>query len=779
MYFTKFPYHANFVFAKSFTASSGRLSVGDNVLTGSFETYSDDVVRLSAKGKAWKPNKVLAPLNFPKSGKTARVKIGKDFGITVLDKKGKAVFQSTPGAGFGVSGAASMFKFQVPANSRFYGMGEKNLETLELSGYRVKFWNTDVWSDFHFAQWLNHTTDPSYFSTPYLAVQAGSVWIGLLLNTAWPTFMETPGIDEDRVFVEWQRTSKELILGAEGGEPDLVVLVADSLPELTRKLQKLVGVTPLPPAWALGYHQSRWGYGGKELLDLDRQFAELGIPCDGLWMDLDYMDGFRVFQYNRKIFPGGIRGVADKLAANKRRIVPIIDPGVKKEDGYEVYESGLEADIFCLNAENEPFVGLVWPGETVFPDFTMPKARNWWAGYARSFIEEGFGAAWVDMNDPSCGPVDPQGMRFNFGREPHAQHHNQYALGMQMATIQGFLKAQPRKRPFVLSRSGHTGSSRYSAIWTGDNMSSYYYLRLSIPTVLNMSLSGLPFAGPDVGGFGGDCTEGLMLDWIKAGFLFPFCRNHSVKDSKPQEPWAFSGSATGVIGRFIRARYKLMPYLYNLFMDQEEVGDPILRPLIYEFEDGKTQPIAKIKDQFLVGPSILQAPIVNEKPRSREAFLPGSLPWMEEGTGEWIKPGRIHVAPGRAETPLFWRCGALVPMTIGTPRSNKRNFRNVEMHCFAPKNWTGKSEYLYRADDGETFNYRKGKRSSVKVTMTVSAGALAITTTDVQTGYGAINMRFIVYAKFTKVTVNGKPAKLEPITAGIAAKKAPAYRVVI
>jgi alpha-glucosidase len=522
-----------------------------------------------------------------------------------------------------------------------------------------------------------------------------------------------------------------------------------------------VGVTPLPPVWSLGYHQSRWGYGGHDdLLALDARFAEHGIPCSGLWLDLDYMDGYRIFRTSEEMFPHGVQATADALAANGRRIVPILDPGVKFEPGNPIYDEGHEKTLFCLNAEGREFVGLVWPGETVFPDFTLPEARNWWAEHVKEFAGEGFGASWLDMNDPSTGPVDPLDMRFDQGSDPHEAHHNQYALGMQMASREGLLRARPNERPFLLSRSGYTGSSRHSAIWTGDNLSSYFYLKLSIPTSLGMSLSGLPFNGPDVGGFGGDCTEELLLDWTKASFLFPFMRNHSMKGSHDQEPWAYGEKGMSAVRRYIRLRYKMMPYLYNLFVDQEESGDPILRPLLYEFSG---EGLEAIDDQFLVGAFVLQAPIVEAKPRSRQVLLPGIEPWFDARVGDWVQPGVHDVKPSRIETPLYFRTGAIVPMQHGTPKTSEVELRDVVFHIFAPALWSGDSEIVYRADDGLTLGYQSGERSAMRIKVVGADGHLALSTEMVQSGYGAIRPTFVFHARHRSVVIDGQDRKLKPV----------------
>jgi len=754
MFFNKFPHRANYTFANAYDGTSGVLAVGSRRLTAEVTEFGQGITNLHISGKGLRPKRHLAHLTPPPVSAKRKTKIKDGFDATL-----GGVLKTVPGAGFGMCAEAYLFQFDVEDGALFYGMGEKTFNRLELSGLRSKFYNTDVWSDFHFTQWEDHPSDPPYLSIPYLVVREGDRYVGILLNTAWPAFIETPGMDEERVFVEWQRTSPHLTIGAMGGEVDLWVIEGPTLAEVTRKYQQLVGTTPLPPTWALGYHQSRWEYSGEaDLLDLDEKFAEHRIPCDALWLDIGYMDGFRVFTTDREQFPNGVETVSKKLKRNRRKLVPILDPGIKREEGFSVFDQGLQQDVYCLNPEGRPYVGMVWPGETVFADFTLPKPRRWWSDHVKQFGLSGFDAAWIDMNDPSTGPVDPSDMLFNKGREPHFMHRNEYALGMQMATYDGFRRARPTKRPFLLSRSGSVGTARYSAIWTGDNVANYFYLRSSIPTTLNLSLSGVPFNGPDMGGFGGEPTDQLMTDWFKAGFLFPFFRNHSVKDSRRREPWTFEGSVFGTLRRYIQLRYKFLPYLYNLYIDQEALGDPILRPLIYHYDDAR---FAKLDDQFLVGDAILQAPLVSEE-RAREVEFPKGS-WYDARRGDWERYPSTRVTPDHAETPLYFRNGAIVPTLPGMPTDNRKNLRQVEIHLFLDPEAPGHAEYTYRADDGETFAYRKGKRSSLHIDVKWTSKAVTIVTHMPDEGYGEIHAEFVIHGGLEHVSLNGEAHATEPV----------------
>lgn len=755
MYFNKFPHRANYTFASSYDGTSGVLAVGSRRLIAEVTEFGEGITQLHIHGKGLRPKRHLAHLTPPPIAKKRRSKLDGSF-----DGHLGGVLRLVKGAGFGMCAEAYLFQFDLGDDALFYGMGEKTFNRLELSGLRSKFYNTDVWSDFHFTQWMEHPSDPPYLSIPYLVVRDEDRYVGILLNTAWPAFIETPGIDEERVFVEWQRTSPHLTLGAMGGEVDLWVIEGPTLAEVTRKYQHLIGTTPLPPAWALGYHQSRWEYSGEDdLVDLDAKFAEHRIPCDGLWLDIGYMDGFRVFTTDREQFPQGVATVAKKLKRNRRKLVPILDPGIKREAGFPVFDDGMQHGVFCLNPEGNPYVGMVWPGETVFADFTLPKPRRWWSDHVKQFGLSGFDAAWIDMNDPSTGPVDPTDMLFNKGREPHLMHRNEYALGMQMATYDGFRRARPTKRPFLLSRSGSVGTARYSAVWTGDNVANYFYLRSSIPTTLNLSLSGIPFNGPDMGGFGGEPTDQLMTDWFKTGFLFPFFRNHSVKDSRRREPWTFEGATFGTLRRYIQLRYKFLPYLYNLFIDQETKGDPILRPLIYHYDEPR---FAKLDDQFLVGDAILQAPIVSEEERSREVQFPKGS-WYDACRGEWQRYSSVRVTPDHAETPLYFRNGAIIPTLPGMPTDNRKNLRRVEIHLILDPEAPGHAAYTYRADDGETFGYQKGKRSALHIDVKWTSKAVTIVTHMPEEGFGEIEADFVIHGGLEHVSLNGEAHATEPV----------------
>ncbi len=758
MYFNKYPHPANFDFVRN--AKAGRAVTGKARLHLQMDRFAGDIFRLRLTNPAWGPNPSQAGLTPPRRATQGAVQAALDehWALTLKDAHGQVVLRAPRRRAVGVSGTSSMFLFEHQEGDQFYGMGEKLLG-LELSGKQAKFWNTDAFADFHWKTVFEGAVEPYYASIPYLILKRGNTYVGLLLDNPHATFINT-GADVQAAGGQMElghSKLKAVILGAERGPSDLYVLVGPTLPELTRKLQQLVGRTPLPPVWALGYQQCRWGYKDeRDLNDLDRQFRKLGIPCDGLWLDIDYMDAYKVFTFRKDYFPK-LKATLKQLAARGRKVIPIIDPGVKKLKGYPVYDDGRRQGVFCRNPQGGEFTGLVWPGETVFPDFSLPEARAWWAGLVKAFAQLGIRGAWIDMNDPSTGSVQNDAMLFNRGKAPHDTYHNQYASGMAVATRAGFEAGHPGKRAFVISRSGYTGISRHAAIWTGDNCTTYGYLKGCIPTSLNLALSGVPFNGPDIGGFSGESTAPLMRDWQKAGFLFPFCRNHASTGTRRKEPWAFDRLTLDILTHYIRLRYKLMPYLYQLFQRQAADGEAILRPLFYDFADTPECPLGRIDDQFMVGPAILQAPVVTEKTSTRDVVLPGPQAWWSATAARWVKgPRREKVTLKPMQTPLYVREGEIVPIRPGEARDNRYDGSRVEAHVFLRRASKQPARFDYSWDDGDTLAYQKGVRSAVRISAAVRSGTLYLETEQTATACGRARISFVLYDAFRKVVVNGQ-----------------------
>ncbi|MBB6481613.1 TIM-barrel domain-containing protein [Spirochaeta isovalerica] len=667
---------------------------------------------------------------------------------------GQTLLRSKPQEGFGVCGKKWLFAFDYSDDLHFYGMGEKS-NGFEKSGIKTKFWNTDVWSDFPVSEVIYNFTDPMYLSVPYLLVKNGDNWFGILVDNPYPVFMAT-GAEEMIAKQNQSDTTKDFYIGSTDGKPHIYFIAGKNPGDVTGKLQRLCGTTERPPLWSLGYHQCRWGYKSYEdLKELDGKFTEHQIPCDGLWLDIDYMTGYRVFTWNEEHFSNVRKDIA-RLNESGRQVVPILDPGVKRDPQYPVYLDGKEKNIFCLNSEGLEYTGFVWPGETMFPDFSMEEGRQWWAEQVARFASEGIKGVWIDMNDPSTGSSEISEMKFRRGERDHDWFHNQYALGMQDATYRGLRKTNPESRPFIMSRSGFTGTSRWSAIWTGDNYSNYHNLQQNIETALNLSISSIPFIGSDVPGFGGDATEELMISWHKAAFLSPILRNHSLKDTRNQEPWAFDDKVLDIVRYYIRQRYKLLPYLYNLFIDQETSGQPLLRPLYYHAGNEEMESLLYIGDQFYIGPSIMQAPVVKEGEKGRDLYLPSGR-WFDVQSGSWREGGEILSFSDSSDekTPLYIRDGAVLPMQPGERTDNNSDLSVVEFHIFADRQ-SGHIEYDYTYDRGDGYGYREGEQSRFTVKGEASDDTLELELIPQESGYKACRMEFVLYSPFSRVLLTNE-----------------------
>ena len=747
MDYRKIPHPMNYRFARSLKAQGDGRRFTEAGVSLKVRDLGDDVFRLELDGRGWTDESLL-PLAWKRRGPSRHAwSWRKDGSFSLSDGRGPGL-QGKPGATFGVCGRSWMLQLQPGTDMRFYGFGEKSLP-FERSGQATCFWNTDVWADFTAQQCGDGATDPMYVSVPWMLIKRERGCVGILVENPHPTYMGT-GKKVSIASQQDAETDACLFVGAADGAPRLTFIAGGSAEEVVEKLQRLCGTTPLPPLWALGHHQCRWGYKDFADLDrLDRGFRRHGIPCDGLWLDIDYMDRFKVFTIDRRHFKSPKAHFAELLRRG-RRVVPILDPGVKAEAGYEVYDDGLKRKVFCRNPEGGVFKGFVWPGATAFPDFSLARVRDWWARRVQQLAASGISGAWLDMNEPALGGVVQEDMLFGEGTRPHAAFHNQYALGMAMASRDGFLRARPDRRPFLLSRAGFIGSSRFAAIWTGDNCSNWTHLRGSIGLTLNLALSGIPFNAPDVPGFGHDATPELAEAWYKAAFLFPFLRNHSSNASREQEPWAFGGGTTRVLRHYIRLRYKLLPTLYNLFIDQAESGAAILRPLFFE-DPGEGGPdLDRIDDQFMVGRAILQAPVLAQGKRARALALPAGG-WFNAATGAWTRGGRrVRAACAHGHTPLYVREGSLLVTQAGEPTDNRPNLRDLELHVFLR---SGVAEADYRCDDGESFAFEDGGRTHLRLRAEARGGELRIGVETLAGGFGPCTVRVVTYAAFGSVTL--------------------------
>lgn len=537
-------------------------------------------------------------------------------------------------------------RIDIEPGTSLYGTGEV-AGPLRRNGRVVETWNTDAYG---------YMDDDAslYTSHPWvLAVRADGTAFGVLADTT-----ERCEID----------LTDGIVFAAVGPPQPVIVLNGDSPQAVVTQLGALTGTITMPPKWAIGYHQCRYSYDPAErVMEIAEGFRSRDIPADVIWMDIDYMDGYRCFTFDDADFPAPAALNAALLERGFRNVW-MIDPGIKKEIGYFVYDQGTAADVWVKTADQSTtFEGEVWPGVCVFPDYTNEAVREWWAGLYEPFMATGISGVWNDMNEPAVFNTPTKTMpEDNWHRaDPplggpgtHARYHNVYGMLMVQSTRDGVLAANPDNRPFVLSRANFMGGHRYAATWTGDNSADWYHLDISIPMTLNLGLSGQPFAGPDIGGFAGNGEPELFARWIGFGALMPFARGHTAKGNIDKEPWAFNDEVTATSRRALERRYRLIPHLYTLFREASLTGMPIARPPF--FADPTDQALRSEDDSFLLGEGLLVVAQI-QPARDRLIVLPrpeGGVAWRKFDF-ESFDGGRDSKDPDQPA--LYLKPGAIIP----------------------------------------------------------------------------------------------------------------------
>ncbi|HEX8284789.1 MAG TPA: TIM-barrel domain-containing protein [Pyrinomonadaceae bacterium] len=645
----------------------------------SYAVASRDRKTVAAKVSETRDEILISSLN----GTTVVIR-RRPFLVTVRDAIGRVVVEDDPARPHSFdpeTGAVECSKKRVEWET-YYGLGEKAGATISRDTQQFVMWNTDtygyprgldpIYQSVGFYTALRQTEDPRARLT---AMPLGAKpWP--LRGTAYGLFLDNTA----RTYFDMGKTDPSRVtFGAAGGELNYYVFTGggEHTPrEVLGDYTRLTGRTPLPPLWALGNQQSRWSYYPEaRVREVARGFRESRIPADVIYLDIDYMDGFRVFTWNRERFPDPSKMIAD-LRAEGFRVVLIIDPGIKVDPSYPAYKEGQAGGHFVKTAAGEELHASVWPGVCAFPDFTDPKSREWFGSLYKQNLDEGVAGFWNDMNEPGVFLSDetpkpdvyhhpmktfPLDARHagDGGAGTHARYHNVYGMQMARSTFEGLKRLAPDRRPFVLTRAGYAGVQRYSAVWTGDNVASWDHLRLSIPMLLNMGVSGIPFVGSDVGGFSGNPSPELYARWLQAAALTPFLRSHSEAGSNPHEPYSFGDEFTKINRASVELRYRLLPYLYALFHEHAETGAPVMRPLWFEYpDDSRTY---TVEDQYLVGRDLLVAPVVRESARKRGVYFPKGDDWVDWWTGKRYEGGKdAEVEAPLDRLPLFARVGAVV-----------------------------------------------------------------------------------------------------------------------
>ncbi len=590
------------------------------------------------------------------------------------------------------AGYASAIVKKLGKEDAVYGLGDKP-GCLNRRGYVYVNWNTDNPAP-HVDSFKS-----LYKSIPFFMVLGENYCYGIFADNTYKTTFDF-GFE----------SSEYYIVSHEKGFLDYYFFPGEKPSDVVKKYTGLTGTTPLFQRWIYGSHQSRWGYCSQdEILGIAEAFEKNEIPCDVIHMDIDYMDGYRVFTFDKERFPD-TKALSETLADKGIKLISIIDPGVKKDEAYFMYREGMEMDAFAHDAQGAVYENAVWPGTSVFPDFSREDVRKWWGEKTKILLDHGIRGIWNDMNEPASfrGPL-PDDVKFAAGA--HDEIHNIYGHLMAKATYEGLLEQDNGRRPFVLTRAAYAGSQKYCGGWTGDNHSIWSHLTLSLEQICNLSLCGMAMCGSDIGGFGSDVTPELLVRFYQAAVFAPFFRNHSAVGTRRQEPWLFDEKTRDAVRKTVRLRYRFIPYIYDLARECERTGEPIVRPLVYEYPHDKM--VRNICDEYLLGKFVLVAPVTVPGKFAREVYLPEGE-WYDYETNEKYTGGKYILADAPLDkVPVFIRAGAILPVAEGNIQSTE----DITSENTRILTYPGQGTFIHYEDDNETLAYRKGAYNAMEYTL--------------------------------------------------------------
>ncbi len=616
--------------------------------------------------------------------------------IEIYDLEGKAILKDELGfhweESYDLGGNIVKMSKHAQEGECFYGLGDK-ASHINNKGKRHENWATDQYA-------YQKDQEPLYKVVPfYMGLQNKKAY-GIFFDNTFKSYFD---------FCQERRNVTSF--WAEGGEMNYYFFYGPKMQDVAEAYTNLTGKPELPPMWALGFHQSKWGYYPESnLYELTENFRKHQIPCDALYLDIDYMDGFRCFTWNKEYFPDPKKMVS-KLADDGFKTVVIIDPGIKIDDDYWVYQEALLNDYFCKRADGPYMKGKVWPGECNFPDFTNLQVREWWQGLFKELISDiGIKGVWNDMNEPAVmdvpGKTFPTDVRHDYDGNPcsHRKAHNIYGTQMARATYDGVKQYIYPKRPFIITRSAYSGAQRYASFWTGDNIATWEHLWVANVQMQRMSISGMGFCGSDIGGFAEQPSGELFVRWIQLGVFHPFCRNHSSGDHGNQEPWVFDDEVLAITRKFVELRYQLLPYLYTIFWEYVTNGTPMLKPLVYyDQEDIQTH---YRTDEFIFGNQILVCPILEPNAQGRRMYLAKGN-WYNYWNDQLIVGGKeFWVNIDYDQIPMFVKEGSIIPKYPVQQYVDELKIEEITLDVYF-KNGKEKSIFYDDAHDG--YDYSKGR----------------------------------------------------------------------
>jgi alpha-glucosidase len=662
----------------------------------------------------------------------------------------------------------------MPDDEHFFGLGDKT-GPLDRRGEAFVLWNTDAYA------W-QESTDPLYKAIPFFMGMHGGMAYGVFFDNTWRTSFDFG-----------RELSTTYSFGSEGGALDYYFLGGPDPKHVVASYTDLTGHVPLPPLWTLGFQQSRYSYYPESRVrEVAAKLRADKLPADTLYLDIHYQMKNRPFTVDPGLFPD-MKKLVEDLGKQHFHLITITDLHVAMlpNSSYTPYDTGIAGDHFVKNPDGTTYIGKVWPGAAVFPDFTRKETRDWWGTlYKQFYVDDNIAGFWNDMNEPSIFEVTSKTMPLDTTHriaEPgwtartatHREIHNIFGMENSRATYDGLLKLKPDQRPFVLTRASYSGGQRYAATWTGDNSSTWNHLRLSIPQLLNLGISGFALSGDDIGGFARSPQMDLLTKWLEVGAFMPIYRDHTTYGSADQEPWVGGTKHEEIRRRYVEERYRLMPYLYTLAEEMSRTGMPMLRPMFMEFPAATPDkhPIDVNPDsdiQFMLGRSLLIAPSPYQDTLDDYAviFPPGN--WFDYWTGKAIPqvPPSATSAPDGSATasatvrpslevlPVYVRAGSILPRAPLTQSTDELPQGPLELRVYPGPDCQG-SLYL---DDGISFAYRQGKFLRELFTCDVSATSLRINVaqhTDMYQPWWH-EIELTVYGAPSKpksVTLNGAPVQ--------------------
>ena len=579
-------------------------------------------------------------------------------------------------------------------DEEFYGLGDKT-GYLNKRHYAYDNWNTD-----------NPDPQVESFTRLYKSIP---ILLGLKNGHPYGIFFD----NTYRNHIDLGKESNNYYYySADNGNLDYYVIGGASLKAVVTNYTYLTGRVPMPQKWTLGYQQSRWGYSvsQKQVEKIAENLRKYDLPCDVLHLDIDYMKGYRVFTWRKDTYEAPEEFIK-KMRKLGFRIITIIDPGVKKDDAdYKIYQEGIEKGYFVKAADGTVYVNEVWPGDAVFPDFGRQKVRQWWAKNCKYLVDLGVSGIWDDMNEPASfrGEIPGDTVFHNEDEATtHDKMHNVYGHNMAKATYEG-LKKYSGKRPFVITRAAYAGTQKFSTVWTGDNQSLWPHVQMMIPQLCNLGLSGFSFAGTDIGGFGADTTPELLTRWIEGALFSPLYRNHAALGTRSQEPWVFGETTLSIYRKYLKLRYRFIPYLYDEFYRETQTGLPVMRPLVLNYENDPH--VYNMNDEYMVGEDILTAPVVQEGQTKRAVYLPEGE-WIDFWNGvEYAGRNTILVDAPIDKLPLFIKKNTILPWGKEVSHISDEPDESMTFRVFGKK-----GKYVHYQDNGTDFKYQKGEYNLYKV----------------------------------------------------------------